>query len=114
VRARSPLPASATDDVGWRRALEEGLDLRRISVHEYAMFRRLDMKGDPDTGIVRTSGLILAEKTGLTAKHVEQLCRALRSKGYVGYPAHRRRTLAELAISPSPPVDDTDRDGGRA
>ena len=116
MRATGPLPAGA-DDLRWCRALEEGLELHRISFHEYAMVRWLDMKADPDTGIVRTNWLILAQQTGLTANQVEQLCRAaLRTKGYVSYPAHRgqRRILVELVISPSPPADGADRDGGRA
>jgi hypothetical protein len=100
-------PAGADNYLRWRRTIDEHLELRRIGWHEYAMFSWLCTKADPRTGVVRTSWPMIAEQTGLTPNHIEQLCRGLRSKGYVTYPTHRgkRRVLVELAINKFPLVD---------
>jgi len=107
MRASGTRPAGADNYLRWRRTIDEHLELRRMSWHEYAMFSWLCTKADPRTGLVRTSWPVLAEQTGLTANHVEKLCRGLRTKGYVAYPTHRgkRRVLVELAINKFPLVD---------
>jgi hypothetical protein len=107
VRASGPRPAGADNYLRWRRTIDEHLELRRISMLEYAMFSWLCTKADPRTGLVRTNWLTLAQQTGLTANHIEKLCRSLRHKGYVSYPIHRgtRRVLVELAIDKFPLAD---------
>lgn len=107
VRATGTRPAGADNYLRWRRTIDEHLELRRISWHEYAMFSWLCTKADPRTGRVRTSWPVLAEQTGLAARHVEKLCRGLRRKGYVAYPTHqgKRRVLVELAINKFPLMD---------
>jgi hypothetical protein len=107
MRATGTRPAGADNYLRWRRTIDEHLELRRISWHEYGMFSWLCTKADPRTGRVRTSWPVLAEQTGLTARHVEKLCRGLRRKGYVAYPTHqgKRRVLVELAINKFPLVD---------
>ena len=117
MRARGPRPAGADTDLRLRRSIDEHVELRRISIHEFAMFTWLGIKADPHTARVRTNWLILAQQTGFTANHVEQLCRGLRSKGYIAYPLHRgaRRVLVELTINPGLLIDGVDRawpDGG--
>lgn len=117
MRARGPRPAGADTDLRLRRSIDEHVELRRISIHEFAMFTWLGIKADPHTGRVRTNWLILAQQTGFTANHVEQLCRGLRRKRYIAYPLHRgvRRVLVEMTINPCPLFDDIDRacpDGG--
>jgi hypothetical protein len=111
MRARGPHPAGAGTDLRLRRSIDEHLELRRISMLEYAMFTWLGIQADPHTGRVRTNWLVLAQQTGLTANHVEQLCRGLRRKGDIAYPPHRgaRRVLVELTINPCPLVEDVDR-----
>jgi len=110
VRARGPRPAGADNDLRWRRTIDEHLELRPISMFEYAMFSWLGIKADPRTGLVRTNWLTLAQQTGLTANHIAKLCRSLRRKGYIAYPRHRgaRRVLLELAINPCPLADGVD------
>jgi len=107
MRASGTRPAGADNYLRWRRTIDEHLELRRISWHEYAMFSWLCTKADPRTGRVRTSWPVLAEQTGLTPRHVEKLCRSLRRKGYVAYPIHqgKRRVLVELSINKFPLVD---------
>ena len=53
---------------------------------------------------MRTSWPTLGEQTGLTPNHVEKLCRALKRKRYVWYPAHRgaRGRLVDVAIHKYP------------
>ena len=87
MRASGPRPAGADNYLRWRRTIDEHLELRRISMLEYAMFSWLCTKADPRTGLVRTNWLTLAQQTGLTANHIEKLCRSLRHKGYVGIPS---------------------------
>ena len=71
---------------------------------EYAMFSWLCTKASPRTGTLRTSWPTLGEQTGLTPNHVEKLCRALKRKRYVWYPAHRgaRGRLVDVAIHKYP------------
>jgi hypothetical protein len=111
VRARGPRPAGADNDLRLHRSIDEHVELRRISLHEFAMFTWLGIKADPHTSRVRTNWLVLAQQTGFTANHVEQLCRSLRRKGYIGHPLHRsaRRVPVELAINPCPLVHGVDR-----
>ncbi len=72
------------------------------------MFSWLCTKADPHTGRLRTSWAIIGSQTRLGAKRVEQLCRGLKGKGYVGYPEHRgSATLAEVAIDKFPLRDGT-------
>jgi hypothetical protein len=99
-----PRPAGADNFLKWRRSIDEHLELRRISWDEYAMFNWLCTKASPRTGSLRTSWPTLAEQTGLTANHVEKLCRALKRKRYVWYPAHRgtRGRLVDVAIHKYP------------
>ena len=99
-----PRPAGADNFLKWRRSIDEHLELRRITWDEYAMFNWLCTKASPRTGALRTSWPTLAEQTGLTANHVEKLCRALKRKRYVWYPAHRgtRGRLVDVAIHKYP------------
>ena len=71
---------------------------------EYGMFTWLCTKANARTGSVRTSWPMLGEQTGLTANHVEKLCRALKRKRYVWYPVHRgaRGRLVDVAIHKYP------------
>ena len=99
-----PRPAGADNFLKWRRSIDEHLELRRITWDEYAMFNWLCTKASPRTGGLRTSWPTLAEQTGLTPNHVEKLCRALKRKRYVWYPAHRgaRGRLVDVAIHKYP------------
>jgi hypothetical protein len=99
-----PRPAGADNFLKWRRTIDEHLELRRISWDEYAMFNWLCTKASPRTGTLRTSWPTLGEQTGLTPNHVEKLCRALKRKRYVWYPAHRgaRGRLVDVAIHKYP------------
>ncbi len=108
MRSRSSRPAGADNFLKWRRTIDEHLELGRLSWHEYAMFSWLCTKADPHTGRLRTSWAIIGSQTRLGAKRVEQLCRGLRTKGYVGYPDHRgSATLAEVLIDKFPLRDGT-------
>jgi hypothetical protein len=100
-------PAGANNFLKWRRSIVEHLELRRITWHEFAMFAWLCTKASPQTGILRTSWPTLARETGLSADHVEQLCRALKRKSYLWYLSHRgaRRRLVEVAIDKFPTAD---------
>jgi hypothetical protein len=73
---------------------------------------------DPFSGRLRTSWTIIGSQTRLGPKRVEQLCRSLKAKGYIGYPERRgSRTLAEVAIDKFPLRDGTYTSlasGGRA
>ena len=104
-----PRPAGADNFLKWRRSIDEHLELRRITWDEYAMFNWLCTKASPRTGALRTSWPTLAEQTGLTPNHVEKLCRALKRKRYVWYPAHRgaRGRLVDVAIHKYPLVQGT-------
>ena len=99
-------PTGADNYVKWRRTIDEHLELRRLTWDEYAMFNWLCTKASPRTGSCRTSWRTLAEQTGLTANHVEKLCRSLKRKRYVWYPPHRgaRGRLVEVAIDKFPTV----------
>ena len=99
-----PRPAGADNFLKWRRTIDEHLELRRMTWDEYAMFSWLCTKASPRTGTLRTSWPTLGEQTGLTANHVEKLCRALKRKRYVWYPAHRgaRGRLVDVAIHKYP------------
>jgi hypothetical protein len=99
-----PRPAGADNFLKWRRSIDEHLELRRMTWDEYAMFNWLCTKASPRTGALRTSWPTLAEQTGLTPNHVEKLCRALKRKRYVWYPAHRgaRGRLVDVAIHKYP------------
>lgn len=101
-------PAGADNFLKWRRSIDEHLELGRLSWDEYGMFSWLCTKADPYTGRLRTSWTIIGSQTRLGAKRVEQLCRGLKVKGYVGY-AERRgsRTLAEVTIDKFPLRDGT-------
>ena len=68
------------------------------------MFTWLCTKADARTGTVRTNWSVLGEQTGLTANHVEKLCRALKRKRYIWYPIHRgaRGRLVDVAIHKYP------------
>ena len=101
-------PAGADNFLKWRRSIDEHLELGRLSWDEYGMFSWLCTKADPFTGRLRTSWTIIGSQTRLGAKRVEQLCRGLKAKGYIGY-AERRgsRTLAEVAIDKFPLRDGT-------
>lgn len=61
MRATHPRPAGVDNYLRWRRTIDEHLELRRITWHEYAMFIWLFTKADPRPGLVRTSWPILAE-----------------------------------------------------
>jgi hypothetical protein len=100
-------PAGADNFLKWRRSIVEHLELRRINWHEFAMFAWLCTKASPQTGTLRTSWPTLARETGLSADHVEQVCRALKRKRYIWYLPHRgaRRRLVEVAIDKYPTVD---------
>jgi hypothetical protein len=101
-------PAGADDFLKWRRSIDEHLELGRLSWDEYGMFSWLCTKADPHTGRLRTSWTIIGSQTRLGAKRVEQLCRSLKGKGYIGYPEHRgSATLAEVAIDKFPLRDGT-------
>src|SRR5262245_46274394 len=102
-------PAGADNYLRWRRTIDEHLELRRITWHEYAMFSWLCTKASPQDGVVRTSWPTLAEQTSLSPGHVGKLCRSLRNKGYIGYPEHRgkRRVLVEVVIDKFPLTDGT-------
>lgn len=99
-----PRPAGADNFLKWRRSIDEHLELRRMTWDEYAMFNWLCTKASPRTGTLRTSWPTLGEQTGLTPNHVEKLCRALKRKRYVWYPAHRgaRGRLVDVAIHKYP------------
>lgn len=102
-------PAGADNYLRWRRTIDEHLELRRLSFDEYGMFNWLCTKASPRTGSLRTNWRTLAEQTGLTADHVEQLCRRLKRKRYIWYPPHRgsRGRLVEVEIDKFPTVTDT-------
>ena len=97
-------PAGADNFLKWRRTIDEHLELRRMTFDEYAMFNWLCTKASPRTGTLRTSWRTLGEQTGLTPNHVEKLCRALKRKRYVWYPAHPgiRGRLVDVAIHKYP------------
>ena len=97
-------PAGADNFLKWRRTIDEHLELRRMTWDEYAMFSWLCTKASPRTGSLRTSWPTLGEQTGLTPNHVEKLCRALKRKRYVWYPAHRgaRGRLVDVGIHKYP------------
>ena len=99
-----PRPAGADNFLRWRRSIDEHLELRRITWDEFAMFTWLCTKAAARTGTVRTSWPVLSEQTGLTANHVEKLCRALKRKRYIWYPIHRgaRGRLVDVAIHKYP------------
>jgi hypothetical protein len=99
-----PRPAGADNFLRWRRSIDEHLELRRITWDEFGMFTWLCTKADARTGAVRTSWPMLSEQTGLTPNHVEKLCRALKRKRYIWYPAHRgaRGRLVGVAIHKYP------------
>ena len=82
-----PRPAGADDFVKWRRSIDEHLELGLLTWDEYGMFNWLCTKADPRRGTLRTSWTVLAGQTRLGAKHVEKLCRGLKGKGYIDYPA---------------------------
>jgi hypothetical protein len=105
---RPKRPAGADNFLKWRRNIDEHLELGRLSWDEYGMFSWLCTKADPYTGRLRTSWTIIGSQTRLGAKRVEQLCRGLKAKGYIGY-AERRgsRTLAEVTIDKFPLRDGT-------
>lgn len=102
-------PAGARNYLRWRRSIDEHLELRRLTWHEYAMFNWLCTKADPRTGTLRTSWPTLADQTTLTPNHVGKLCRALRGEGYVGFAEHRgrQRGLVAILIDKFPLVDGT-------
>jgi hypothetical protein len=101
-------PAGADNFLKWRRSIDEHLELGRLTWDEYGMFSWLCTKADPFTGRLRTSWTIIGSQTRLGAKRVEQLCRGLKIKGYIGYPERRgSRTLAEVAIDKFPLRDGT-------
>ena len=101
-------PAGADNFLKWRRSIDEHLELGRLSWDEYGMFSWLCTKADPFTGRLRTSWTIIGSQTRLGPKRVEQLCRNLKAKGYIGYPERRgSRTLAEVAIDKFPLRDGT-------
>jgi hypothetical protein len=106
---RPARPAGADNYLRWRRTIDEHLELRRLTWHEYAMFSWLCTKASPQDGVVRASWPTLAEQTSLRPNHVEKLCRSLRNKGYIGYPEHRgkRRVLVEVVIDKFPLADGT-------
>ena len=97
-------PAGADNYVKWRRAIDEHLELRRLTWDEYAMFSWLCTKANARTGTLRTSWPTLAGQTGLSPAHVEVLCRGLKCKCYIWYPKHRgqRGRLVEVAIHKFP------------
>jgi hypothetical protein len=97
-------PAGADNFLKWRRSIVEHLELRRINWHEFAMFAWLCTKASPRTGTLRTSWPTLARETGLSADHVEQVCRGLKRKRYVWYLPHpgARSRLVEVAIDKYP------------
>ena len=99
-----PRPAGADNFLRWRRSIDEHLELRRITWDEFGMFTWLCTKAAARTGTVRTSWPVLSEQTGLTANHVEKLCRALKRKRYIWYPIHRgaRGRLVDVAIHKYP------------
>jgi hypothetical protein len=108
MRAPGPRPAGADDFLKWRRSIDEHLELGRLTWDEYGMFSWLCTKADPHTGRLRTSWTIIGSQTRLGARRVEQLCRGLKGKGYIGYPDHRgSATLAEVAIDKFPLRDGT-------
>jgi hypothetical protein len=100
-------PAGANNFLKWRRSIVEHLELRRIGWHEFGMLAWLCTKASPQTGILRTSWPTLARETGLSAAHVEQVCRALKRKRYLWYLPHRgvRGRLVEVAIDKYPTAD---------
>jgi hypothetical protein len=100
-------PAGADSFVKLRRSLDEHLELGRLTWDEFAMFVWLCIKASHRTGTVRTSWPMLALQTRLSTNRVEQICRGLRRKGYVWYPAHRgsRGRLSEVAIDKYPTAD---------
>jgi hypothetical protein len=101
-------PAGADDFVKWRRSIDEHLELGLLTWDEYGMFNWLCTKADPRRGTLRTSWTVLAGQTRLGAKHVEKLCRGLKSKGYIDYPEHRGwRTLVHVGIDKFPLRDGT-------
>jgi hypothetical protein len=106
--APRPRPAGADDFVKWRRSIDEHLELGHLTWDEYGMFNWLCTKADPRRGTLRTSWTVLAGQTRLGAKHVEKLCRGLKSKGYIDYPEHRGwRMLVNVAIDKFPLRDGT-------
>jgi len=101
-------PAGADNFLKWRRSIDEHLELGRLTWDEYGMFSWLCTKADPFTGRLRTNWTIIGSQTRLGPKRVEQLCRGLKAKGYIGYPERRgSRTLAEVAIDKFPLRDGT-------
>ena len=102
-------PAGAGNFLKLRRSLDEHLLLRRMTWNEFAMFVWLCLRANPADGVIRTSWPQLEIETHLSAKHAEQICRALRRKRYVWYPWHRGRRgqhrLIEVAINKYPTAD---------
>ena len=85
MRARGPRPVGADNYLRWRRTIDEHVELRRISIHEFAMFSWLGTKADPRTGRVRTNWLVLAQQTGLTPTTSRTRSGPPRT-GYIAYP----------------------------
>ncbi len=102
-------PSGADNFLKWRRSIDEHLELRCLTLDEYAMFNWLCTKASPRTGRHRTSCPSLAAETGLSPTHVEKLCRTLKRKRYVWYPNHRgqRRRLVEVEIDKYPVIGNT-------
>ena len=102
-------PAGAGNFLKLRRSLDEHLLFRRMTWNEFAMFVWLCLRANPADGVIRTSWPQLEIETHLSAKHAEQICRALRRKRYVWYPWHRGRRgqhrLIEVAINKYPTAD---------
>jgi hypothetical protein len=102
-------PAGAGNFLKLRRSLDEHLLFRRMTWNEFGMFVWLCLRANPADGVIRTSWPQLEIETHLSAKHAEQICRALRRKRYVWYPWHRGRRgqhrLIEVAINKYPTAD---------
>ena len=117
--ATGPLPAGATHALGWRDPLaEQHLESGRIRFDAYAMCTWICGQVDPDTRVVRASGRVLAQQTGLSPHRVEMLCRRLRRTGHLDdrdQAATKRRALGGLVVVHDSLVDDRARQhGGRA
>ena len=102
-------PAGAGNFLKLRRSLDEHLLFRRMTWNEFGMFVWLCLRANSADGVIRTSWPQLEIETHLSAKHAEQICRALRRKRYVWYPWHRGRRgqhrLIEVAINKYPTAD---------
>jgi hypothetical protein len=70
---RPARPAGADNYLRWRRTIDEHLELRRLTRHEYAMFSWLCTKASPQDGMVRASWPTLAEQT--SAKTIYRLAK---------------------------------------